>query len=111
MIFIRDYKYGILSEIEEFDYSDRVLGKKVWDQIIKFEQYFASQNNDALSFRLPIVCPFCPPKECRLPSGECQFPAYYRPLHETYNINIAETIKRVLGDKELTGYCSIILVK
>jgi methylmalonyl-CoA mutase cobalamin-binding subunit len=111
MRFVRDFKYGILVETEQFDDSDRVIGKKVWDQLLRVEQYFASRNNDALSFRLPISCPFCPPKDCRLHDGECQFPAYYRPLHETYNINIAETIKGILGDYELTGFSSIILVK
>ena len=63
-----------------------------------------------LSFKYPLPCPFCKPKDCALSKGRCMYPIYYRPVPEAFNINVSETIINAFGQNILTGICSLILV-
>lgn len=110
--FIKDYKYAalVLADMPE-DLANRRQNKKIWEQLMSIQQVFEKTSNETMAFRYPITCPWCSLKECKLSEGECMFPAYYMPLHETYNINISDTLNNVFGEKSIGRMCSIILIK
>lgn len=59
-----------------------------------------------------MTCPFCRREDGKLLKKEpCMFPAFYRGLHEQYNVNITRTLERVFGDDKPVGICAIILVR
>lgn len=109
--FLNDFKFAVLALMDFPDESDSKTCKTIWYDFIQLEQYFDSVHNAAYAFRLTMACPFCLPKDCRLSKGYCQYPAYYRPGHETYKIHMIETLKNVFGDDISKGIGSIILVK
>lgn len=109
--FVEQYQFAVLINTNLFPYDDRIFNKKIWEQLLKIEQYFSIKNNSAYAFRYPMSCPHCPPKNCTLAKGKCMFPAYYRPVHETYSINLSDTFKNVLGEDGLSGMSALILVK
>jgi methylmalonyl-CoA mutase cobalamin-binding subunit len=108
--FINRYQFAVLVLTDFHDVSDRFNSKAMWEGLLRVEQHFSSLYNDAYAFRLPITCPYCLPKECKLPKSECAFPYAYRQVHEQYNIDMIKTQINVLGEKH-TGEGAIILVR
>ncbi len=109
--FINSFKFAILSVVDIPEENDRKRCKTIWYDFIRLEQFFDSRSNSAYAFRLPMICPFCLPKDCRLPKGECVYPAFYRQVPETYNINVLKTLDNAFGGKGTGSEYSIILVK
>ena len=109
--FINSFKFAILCVAKIPEENDRKDCKTIWYDFMQLEQFFDSQFNGAYAFRLPMTCPFCLPKDCRLPKGECVYPAFYRQVPETYNINVLKTLNDVIGGKGTGSEYSIILVK
>ena len=109
--FINSFKFAILCVVDIPEENDRKNCKTIWYDFMQLEQFFDSQFNGAYAFRLPMACPFCLPKDCRLPKGECVYPAFYRQVRETYNINVLKTLDNVYGGKGTVSEYSIILVK
>lgn len=109
---IRGYRHAVLVVAADVpDESDRQTCKALWEALLNLEQHFAITYNDADAFRFPMTCPFCLPRECKLPKGQCVMPTFYRPLHETFSINIPKTLENVFGDAKPTGIVSLILVR
>ena len=109
--FINSFKFAILCVMDIPEENDRKHCKTLWYDYIELERYFDSSYNSAYAFRLPMTCPFCLPKNCRLPKGECVYPAFYRQVTETYNINVPKTFDNIFGGKGTRSEYSIILVK
>lgn len=109
--FVHGHKFAVLVSTDLPDESDRPGCKSVWEDLVSIERHFDRTYNLAHAFKFPMTCPFCLPKECKLSKGECTFPSHYGELHETYNINIPETLGKVFGDTKPAGICSIILVR
>jgi predicted metal-binding protein len=107
--FINRYQFAVLVLTDFHDASDRFNSKAMCEGLLRVERHFTSLYNDAHAFRLPITCPYCLPKECKLPKGECTFPYAYRQVHEQYNIDMIKTQINVLGEKH-TGEAAIVLV-
>ena len=107
---VATFKKAILIFTDGIDFEDRIICKSLWEQLISVEQYLDKMSNSILSFRYPLICPFCRSKDCTLSKGRCMYPIYYRPVPEAYNINISETIKSIFGENVLTGVCSLILI-
>ena len=109
--FTSSFKFAILCVVDIPEENDRKHCKTLWYDYIELERYFDSSHNSAYAFRLPMACPFCLPKDCRLPKGECVYPAFYRQVMETYNINVLKTFDNIFGGKGTRSEHSIILVK
>lgn len=109
--FVESFKFAVMVAADFPDESDRPTCKSMWEGLLRVEQHFSSAYNAAHAFKFPMTCPFCLPKDCRLQRGECTFPAFYRPLHEEYNLNIPQTLENVFGEGKPTGIYSIILVQ
>ncbi len=108
--FIDSHDFALLVGMDLLD-DNRVENKAVWLSLLKLEQLLAKEYGFSYAFRFPIICPFCKPVDCTLKKGHCVFNSYYRPLHETYNINITNTLENIFQDCSVSQIYSLILVK
>jgi predicted metal-binding protein len=108
--FINRFDHAFLVSTDLPDVDDPQLCKAVWLDLLGVEQKLARDYGEAFAFKLPLICPFCKPSECRLSQGYCSFESYYRPLHESYNINIA-SICKAFPNGIAPGIYALILVK
>ena len=94
----------------ERDSSDREDDKRRLRGLIAIESALSQEYGYAMAFKFPLVCPFCSPKDCSLAKGYCTMEKNYRPLHESYNINISETVQQIFGENIKADLYSLILV-
>jgi len=92
------------------DMEDIQSHRELWNILLEIEYWLEKQYNRAFGFRFPIPCPFCSEPNCTLAKGYCQNEHVYRSIPETYLIDIPGTVKSALGQDELTGMFSVILV-
>ena len=115
MELITSFQFGVFvatpkTESDERDNSDREDDKRRLRGLIAIESELNQRYGYAMAFKFPLVCPFCPPKDCSLAKGYCAMEKNYRPLHESYNINISKTAQQILGENIKADLYSLILV-
>ena len=113
--FITGFQFGVFvvtpkTENDERDSSDREDDKRRLRGLIAIESQLSQEYGYAMAFKFPLVCPFCSPKDCSLAKGYCTMEKNYRPLHESYNINISETVQQIFGENIKADLYSLILV-
>ena len=106
--YIGRFKQAIIA-ICEFPSGDRREAKILWENMLLAEREIAKNANEVVGFRLPMTCPLCPPHGCTIPRGKCMFPAYYRPTHESCNINMTRTLEQSFGPDYPKGIYALIL--
>jgi len=114
--FISEFAFGLIvvTPATDEDFKDKIdtdNDKKRWSNLIDIESAMARTFGFAYAFKFPLVCPFCSAKDCTLQKGFCTMGTYYRSLHETYNINIFETVKNIFGEDTRGDLYSLILIK
>lgn len=115
MELITNFQFGVFvvtpkTESDERDNSDREDDKRRLRGLIAIESELSQRYGYAMAFKFPLVCPFCSPNDCSLANGYCTMEKNYRPLHESYNINIPKTAQQILGENIKADLYSLILV-
>jgi len=115
MELITNFQFGVFvvtpkTESDERDNSDREDDKRRLRGLIAIESALNQRYGYAMAFKFPLVCPFCSPNDCSLAKGYCTMEKNYRPLHESYNINIPKTAQQILGENIKADLYSLILV-
>lgn len=108
--FINSYEQAFLVATDLPNVDDNQQCKSVWLDLLEIEQKLAREYGEAYAFKLPLICPFCKPAECKLGKGFCTYEGYYRPLHESYNINIGSICSNFINGV-LPGIYSLVLVR
>ena len=80
----------------------------LWNRQVEFQKLFSLQTT--FLFRFPTYCPYCFPAACEEEFSHCRFPDRYLGLHETYNINLQQTLVNKIGGMGSLIY-SVLLVK
>lgn len=115
MKLITNFQFGVFvvtpkTESDERDNSDREDDKRRLRGLIAIESILSRKYGYALAFKFPLVCPFCSPNDCSLAKGYCLMEKNYRPLHESYNINVPKTAQQIFGEDIKADLYSLILV-
>jgi len=108
--FISKFNLGLLI-VWGFSPDNIELSRKMWEQLFAIEDFYREISKVVYGFRPPAICPFCSEKECSIKKGFCRQPTNYRPVLESLNINIFDTLQGCFGETYPRGLYSLVLIK